>query len=77
MVAVIDVDSYLFCAFSELTCLLEDIKMGAFWLHSESKTTGVVLVSCRAWKCFPTAISRGVDISEVSGCHLSRQMSSQ
>ena len=24
----------------------------------------------RAWKCIPTAISGGVDISEVPGCHL-------
>ena len=32
---------------------------------------------CRAWKCIPTAISRGVDISEVPGCHLLRKMNSQ
>ena len=31
----------------------------------------------RAWKCIPTAISGGVDISEVPGCHLLQQMSSQ
>ena len=41
------------------------------------KNIGVVLVPCRAWKCVPTANSGGVDISEVSGCHLLRQMSSQ
>ena len=41
------------------------------------KNTRVVLVSCRAWKCVPTAISSGVDISEVPECHLLRQMSSQ
>ena len=41
------------------------------------KNTRVVLVSCRARKCAPTAISGGVDISEVPGCHLLRQMSSQ
>ena len=32
---------------------------------------------CHAWKYVPTAISDGVDISEVPGCHLLRQMSSQ
>ena len=44
---------------------------------SAGKNTGVVLVPCRAWKCVPTAISGGVDISKVPGCHLLRQMSSQ
>ena len=37
---------------------------------SVGKNTGIVLVPCRAWKCVPTAISGGVDISEVPGCHL-------
>ena len=41
------------------------------------KNTGIVLVPCCAWKCVPTAISGGVDISEVPGCHLLREMSSQ
>ena len=44
---------------------------------SAGKNTGIVLVPCHAWKCVPTAISSGVDISEVPGCHLLRQMSSQ
>ena len=44
---------------------------------SAGKNTGIVLVPCRAWKCLPTPISGGVDISKVSGCHLLRQMSSQ
>ena len=44
---------------------------------SASKNTGVVLVPCRVWKCVPTAISGGVDISEVPRCHSLRQMSSQ
>ena len=44
---------------------------------SASKNTGIVLVPSRAWKCVPTAISSGVDISEVPGCHLLRQMRSQ
>ena len=36
---------------------------------SAGKNTGVVLLPCFyfiAWKCVPTAISGGVDISEVS-----------
>ena len=37
---------------------------------SADKNIGIVLVSCYSWKCFPTAISGGVDISEVRGCHL-------
>ena len=41
------------------------------------KNTGIVLVPYRAWKCVSTAISGGVDICEVPGCHLLRQMSSQ
>ena len=44
---------------------------------SAVKNTTIVLVSCRAWKSVPTAISGGVDIFEVPGCHLLRQMSSQ
>ena len=44
---------------------------------SAGKNTGIVLVACRALKCVPTAISGGVDISEVPGCHLLRQLSSQ
>ena len=34
------------------------------------KNIGVVLVPCRTWKCGPTAISSGADISEVPGCYL-------
>ena len=44
---------------------------------SAGKITRVVLVPCCTWKCVPTAISVGVDISEVPECHLLRQMSSQ
>ena len=44
---------------------------------SAGKNTGIVLVPCRAWKCLPTATSGGVYISEVPGCHLLQQMSSQ
>ena len=34
---------------------------------SASKNTGIVLVPFHAWKCVPTAISGGVDISEIPG----------
>ena len=44
---------------------------------SAGKNTRIVLVQCRAWKCVPNAISCGVDISEVLGCLLLRQMISQ
>ena len=37
---------------------------------SAGKNTRIVLVPCHTWKCVPTAISSGVDISEVPGCHL-------
>ena len=38
---------------------------------STGKNTGVVLVPCCALECVPTAISDGMDISEVRGCHVS------
>ena len=44
---------------------------------SAGKNTGIVLVPCCALKCVRTAISSGVDISEVPGCHLLRWMNSQ
>ena len=44
---------------------------------SAAKNTEIILVLRRACKCVPTAISSDVDISEVPGCHLLRQMSSQ
>ena len=37
----------------------------------------VVLVPCQVWKCVPTAISGGVDISKVPGCYLLWWVSSQ
>ena len=37
---------------------------------SAGKNTGIVLVSCCTWKCVLKAISGGVDLSKVSGCHL-------
>ena len=42
--------------------------------QSTGKNIGVVLVPYRSWKCVPTAISAGVDISEVPGCHLLRSL---
>ena len=39
--------------------------------------TRVVLVPCRAWKCVPTASFSGMDILEVTGCYLLKQMNSQ
>ena len=44
---------------------------------SAGKKTGIVLVSCHAWKCVPTAISDDVDIVESPGCHLLQLMSPQ
>ena len=44
---------------------------------SADKNTGIVLVPCCTWKCVPTAIYRGVDISKVPGCHFLQQLSSQ
>ena len=43
---------------------------------SAGKNTRVVLMPCLHMEV-PTAISDGVDISEVPECHLLRQMSSQ
>ena len=83
ILAVIRVNAYSFLTFLYLTCHLEDTGIGVFWLHyselgsndqeacpSASKNTRVVLVPCPAWKCVPTAISHGVDVLEVRGCHL-------
>ena len=44
---------------------------------SAGKNTRIILVPCCTWKCVPRAISSGVDISEVPGCHLLQKMSSQ
>ena len=44
---------------------------------SAVKNTRVVVVSCCAWKCVPTAISSGMNISEDLGCHFLQQMSFQ
>ena len=37
---------------------------------SANKNIGLVLVPCCTGKCIPTIITDGVDISEVSACHL-------
>ena len=44
---------------------------------SAGKNAGIVLVACCTLKCVLTAISGGVDISEVPGCHLFRQVTPQ
>ena len=44
---------------------------------STAKSIGLALVPCCAWKCVSTAISGGVDISEVPVCHLLWQMGSR
>ena len=43
-------------------------------LHQQVKTRGIVLVPSHAWKCVPTTIYSGVDISEVPGWQLFRQL---
>ena len=44
---------------------------------TSSKNFRLVIVACRTWKFFSTAISGDVDISEVSGCYLWRYVSSK
>ena len=44
---------------------------------SAGKNAEIIWVPCHAWKCVLTAISGGVDISEIPRCHLLQQMSSQ
>ena len=51
----------------------EEIKLGS----SDQEASPSVGVPFHAWKCVPAAISDSVDISEVPGCHLLQQMSSQ
>ena len=44
---------------------------------SAVKNTRVAVVPCCAWKCVPTAISSGMNVSEDPGCHFLQQMSFQ
>ena len=46
-------------------------------LHQQVKILQEFQCHVRVWKCIPTATVGGVDVSEVPGCHLLRQMSSQ
>ena len=67
---------------SGCTVLLDskETKLGSSDLEASSpagENTGIVLVPCCTWRCVPTIISGGVDISEQAGCHLLRQMSFQ
>ena len=77
--AVFRVDAYPSMVFSDMTCHLEDTGIGKKDKRGSSnqkpfpsagKNTRIVLVPCHAWKCVPTTISSGLDISEVPGCHL-------
>ena len=44
---------------------------------STGKNTEIVLVPCPIWKCIFTAISGGINISEIPGCHFLLQISTQ
>ena len=89
MVAAISVDDYPLFGFlrpdllpSGCTVLPDsrETKLGSSDQEaspSAGKYTRIVLGPCGAWKCVPTAISVGVDIFEIPGCHLLQQMSSQ
>ena len=80
VVAVISVDAYPFFGFlrTDLSpwgyknrCFLIALLPGSNETElGSSENTAIVLVLCHAWKCVPTAIFSGVDISEVPGCHL-------
>ena len=72
VVPVISVDAILF-SLSQTELQSSDQEASP----SPGENTRVVLVPCPTWKCVPTAISGGVDISEVPGCHLLQQMGSQ
>ena len=91
MLAVITVDAYAFFGylrpdlspsgyrnrcFLAAVCHLA-IRRPNLESPSASENNQVVLVSCHAWTCVPTAISGGEDISEVPRYHLLREMSSQ
>ena len=57
-----------------------EIKLGRSGREPSSlagKNNGTVTKPCCAWKCIPTVVSGDVDISEVPGCHLLQQTSSQ
>ena len=53
----------------------KDTKLGSSHYKASPENTGIVLVPFRALKCVLTAISGGVDIFDVPGCHLLRHMS--
>ena len=66
VVAVISVNDYLFLAFSDLTLEVATKR----FLQQEVKMLGYFQCHVCIWKCVPTAISSGVDICKVPGCHL-------
>ena len=58
----------------------KEIELGSSNLEvspSVGKNTGVVLVPCSHMEVHPYSYFSGMDISEIPGCHLLRQMSSQ
>ena len=93
MLAVINVDTYPFLAFSDLTYHLEDTGIGcAVPLDSKESGLGssdqeaspsagknivIVFVSYCAWTCVPITIFSAEDIYKVPGYHFFRQMNSQ
>ena len=59
---------------------IKETKLGSSNIEafpSACKNTEIILVSCPTWKCVSTAISGGVDIFDVSWCHLLQWMSYQ
>ena len=85
VVAVITVDAYPFLAFPDLTCHLQDMRIGVALSRLivgrqilEVATKRLLhKQASRTWKCVPTSISGCVDISEVPGRRWLQQMSSQ
>ena len=55
----------------------KEAKLGGSDQEASPSACKNTICHAHAWKCIPTAISGGVDISEVPGCHLLWQMSSQ
>ena len=90
MAAVISADAYPFLAFSELTCHLEDMEIGVFWLHCAADIKETELGSSNQEASPSAGKNTGVVLVPCSrmevhpysyfwwyGCHLLRQMSSQ
>ena len=82
---MITVDAYPFLAFPDLTCYLQDTRIGVALSRLIVRRQNLEVANkrllhkqaSRTWKCVPTAISGGVDISEVPGRRWLQQMRSQ